>query len=80
MLKSSSLKTGTLGQTGAEQSSNISQQTIHCFVFTKDTNSRVPKHNVTQYLYDPGTLPTSANQCILAKVYLEIQSSKKNTM
>ena len=26
--------------------------------------------NLTHYLFDPGTLPSSANQCILGKVYL----------
>jgi len=31
----------------------------------------------TQYLYDPGTLPSSANQCILGNVYLRSNLSRK---
>jgi len=32
---------------------------------------------LTQYLYDPGTLPTSANQCILGNVYLRSNLSRE---
>ena len=35
---------------------------------------------LTQYPYDPGTLPSSANQCILGKVYLRSSLSKKQCM
>ncbi len=31
---------------------------------------------LTQYLYDPGTLPSSANQCTLGKVYLRSNLSR----
>jgi len=32
---------------------------------------------LTHYLYDPGTLPSSANQCILGNVYLRSNLSRK---
>ena len=32
---------------------------------------------LTQYLCDPGTLPSSANQCILGIVYLRSNLSRK---
>ena len=32
---------------------------------------------LTQYLYDPGTLPSSANQCILGNVYLRSNLSRE---
>ena len=32
---------------------------------------------LTQYPYDPGTLPSSANQCILGNVYLRSNLSRK---
>ena len=32
---------------------------------------------LTQYPYDPGTLPSSANQCILGKVYLRSNLSRE---
>ncbi len=38
--------------------------------------SLLPKYE-TLYPYDPGTLPGSANQCILAKVYLRSNPSRK---
>ncbi len=34
---------------------------------------------LTQYLYDPGILPSSANQCVLGNVYLRFNSSRKIT-
>ncbi len=32
---------------------------------------------LTQYPYDPGTLPSSANQCILGNVYLRSNLSRE---
>ncbi len=32
---------------------------------------------LTQYPYDPGTLPSSANQCILGNVYLRSHLSRE---
>ncbi len=32
---------------------------------------------LTQYLYDPGILPSSANQCMLGKVYLRSNLSRE---
>jgi len=33
---------------------------------------------LTQYFYDPGTLPGSADQCILGNVYLRSNLSRKH--
>ena len=35
------------------------------------------KLSLTQCLYDPGTLPSSANQCVLGNVYVRTNMSRK---
>ncbi len=35
---------------------------------------------LTQYVYDPGTLPSSTNQCVLGNLYLRSHLSSKKSV
>ncbi len=53
-------------ETDCTKTRSLTQPLLDCILY------------LTQYLYDPGTLPSSANQCILAKVYLRSNLSRKD--
>jgi len=44
---------------------------MHCMHAQPDTTLLDCILYLMQYPYDPGMLPSSANQCILGKVYLD---------